>query len=103
MALQAGRAGARLVRLGQAHLDGPAAVLDGRDGRCARPAIVAADLDDVRVGLGHAAGHRANARLRDQLDADLGRRGHLRAPTRVLSRLPLTVLLLLAHKTAVSG
>ncbi len=69
---------ARLVRLGKAHLDRPAAVLDGRDGRGAGAAVVAADLDDVRVGLGHAAGDRADARLRHQLHADLGGRRHLR-------------------------
>ena len=70
---------ARLVRLGEAHLDGPAGVLDGGYGGGAGAAVVAADLDHVRVGLGHAAGDRADAGLRDQLDAHLGRRRHLRA------------------------
>ena len=50
-----------LVRLGEAHLDGAAAVLDRRDGARARAAVVAADLDDVGVGLGDARGDRADA------------------------------------------
>ena len=33
-------------------------------------AVVAADQDDVAVGLGHAGGHRADADLGHQLDAD---------------------------------
>ena len=56
----------------QAHLNRATTVLDGGHWRCSSAAVVAADLDDVSIGLGHAAGHCADARLGDQLHADLG-------------------------------
>ena len=40
--------------LDEAHLDGPASMLDGGDGGRAGAAVMATDLDDVCVGLGHA-------------------------------------------------
>merc|ERR1719181_2512466 len=61
------------VGLGEAHLHGPPGVLDGAHRAGARAAVVARDLDDVRVGLGDAAGDGADARLGHELDADLGR------------------------------
>jgi len=52
-----------LMRLGESHLDGAAAMLDRADGARTGPAVVAADLDDVGVGLGDARGDRADAFL----------------------------------------
>mmetsp|Transcript_18525 Transcript_18525/g.32987 ORF Transcript_18525/g.32987 Transcript_18525/m.32987 type:complete len:267 (+) Transcript_18525:846-1646(+) len=46
-------------------------MLDAAHGRCAGAAVVAADLNDVRVGLRHAARDGANARFRHQLHAHL--------------------------------
>mmetsp|Transcript_33649 Transcript_33649/g.78720 ORF Transcript_33649/g.78720 Transcript_33649/m.78720 type:complete len:1205 (+) Transcript_33649:178-3792(+) len=61
-----------LVRLRQPQLPRPARVLDRRERRGARPAVVPRDLDDVRVRLGDARRDRADAHLRDELH------GHLR-------------------------
>ena len=60
------------VCLDQAHLEGPASVLDGGDGRGTSAAIVAADLDDVCVCLCDARSHSPDAGLGHQLHADLG-------------------------------
>ena len=57
-----------LVGLGQSQLPGRAGVLDRRERARARAAIVAADGDEIRVGLRNARRHRAHAGLGDQLD-----------------------------------
>ena len=64
----------RLVRLGEAELPRPARVLDRGERRRAGAAVVAADLDDVGVGLGDARRDGADADLPDELDRDLGGR-----------------------------
>ena len=63
-----------LLRLGQAELPGHAGVPDRRGRRGAGAAVVAGDHDVVGAGLGDAGGDGADARVRDELDADLGRR-----------------------------
>ena len=64
----------RLLRLGQSQLPGATGVLDRRQRRSAGAAGVAADQDVVGACLGDAGGDGADARLGDQLDADLGPR-----------------------------
>ena len=61
-----------LVSLRQPEFPGGAGVLDARQRRSARAAIVAADQHDVGVGLGHAGGNRADSHLRHQRHADEG-------------------------------
>ena len=61
-----------LVRLGEAQLPRDAGVLDGRERRGARPAVVARDQDHVRVRLGHARRHGPHAHLGHELHADPG-------------------------------
>ena len=63
-----------LLGLGEAELPGHARVPDRRGGGGARAAVHAGDHDVVGAGLGDAGGHGADARERDELDADLGRR-----------------------------
>ena len=63
-----------LVRLGEAQLPRDSGVLDAREGRGARSAVVAADEDDVRVRLGHAGRDRPDPGLGDELHADPGLR-----------------------------
>ena len=58
----------RLVRLGEAELPRRAGVLDRRQRARAGAAVVAADRDQVGVGLGDAGGDRADAGLGDELD-----------------------------------
>ena len=60
----------RLLGLGQAQLPGDAGVLDRGQRAGAGAAVMAADQDDVAVGLGHARGDRADADLGHELDAD---------------------------------
>ena len=60
----------RLVRLGQAEFPRDARVLDAGLRRGARAAVVAADQHHVRVRLGDAGGHGADADLGHQLHAD---------------------------------
>ncbi len=59
-----------LLGLGEAELPGRAGVLDGAERRGAGAAVVAADQDEVGVGLGHAGGHDADAGFGDQLHRD---------------------------------
>ena len=59
--------------VGEAHLDGPASVLDGRHWRRAGAAVVAGDLYHIGRGLGDAAGDGADAGLGHQLDRHLQR------------------------------
>ena len=61
-----------LLGLGDAQFPGRARVLDRREGRGARAAVVARNQDDVGVRLGDAGGDRAHAGFGDELDADLG-------------------------------
>lgn len=68
----------RLVSLSDAHLHWATGVLDGGHRRSARAAVMPADLDDIGIGLGHAAGHGADACLGHQLHGHLGLRRHLR-------------------------
>ncbi len=56
-----------LLGLGQAELPGHAGVLDARQRRRARAAVVAGNQDDVGVRLGHARGDRADAHFGDEL------------------------------------
>ena len=63
-----------LLGLGEAELPGHAGVPDRRRGGGAGAAVHAGDHDVVGAGLGDAGGDRADARERDELDADLGRR-----------------------------
>ena len=78
-----------LLHFREPHLDGPAGMLDGGDGRGACATIVARDLDDICAGLGHAARDRADAGLRDQLHRHLGLGRHLQgwpdSPDHILS------------------
>jgi len=60
----------RLLRLGQAHLPRRARVLDRAERRRAGAAVVAAQVDEVRVALGDARRDGAHACLRDELDGD---------------------------------
>ena len=64
-----------LLGLGEAELPGHARVPDRGRGGGARAAVHAGDHDVVGAGLGDARGDRADARERDELDADLGRAG----------------------------
>ena len=64
----------RLVRLRQPELPRQAGVLDARPRRRAGAAVAAANRDVIRLGLGDARGHDADAHLGDEL----GR--HLRLP-----------------------
>ena len=59
-----------LMRLRHAQFPGQARVVDGGTGRRAGAAVAAGNQDHLRPGLGHARGHRAYARLADQLDGD---------------------------------
>src|ERR1035438_9367658 len=68
----------RLVRLGQTQFPRNARMLDRRERRRARAAVVTADEYHVRVRLGDAGGDGAHADLRDQLHA------HARVAVRVL-------------------
>mmetsp|Transcript_6889 Transcript_6889/g.18757 ORF Transcript_6889/g.18757 Transcript_6889/m.18757 type:complete len:1126 (+) Transcript_6889:86-3463(+) len=61
----------RPVRLDEAHLHGTARVLDGGEGRGARAAVAAGDLDDVGVSLGDAGRDCADARLAHELHGNL--------------------------------
>ncbi len=63
-----------LLGLGEAELPGHAGVADRRGGGGAGAAVHARDHDVIGAGLGDARGHGADARERDQLDADLGGR-----------------------------
>ena len=63
----------RLLGLGQPQLPGRAGVLDGRQRRGPRAAVVAGDEHHVGVGLGHPGGHRAHPHLGHQLHVDAGR------------------------------
>ena len=60
----------RLVRFGQAEFPRAARVLDGRQRRRARAAVVAGNQHHVRVRLGHARRDRADADFGDELHAD---------------------------------
>ena len=60
--------------LGEAELPGHADVLDRAQGRGARPAGAAGEVDVVGPGLGDAGRHRPDAPRGDELDADPGRR-----------------------------
>ena len=60
----------RLVGFRQAQFPRHAGMLDSGQGRGAGAAIVAADQDDIRVGLGDASGDSAHADFGDQLHAD---------------------------------
>ena len=57
-----------LMRLGQAQFPGRTGVLDGRQRARARAAVVAADGDQIRVGLGDPRRNGAHAGLRHQFD-----------------------------------
>jgi hypothetical protein len=57
----------RLVRLRQTQLPGRAGVLDRGQRARARAAVVAADGDEIGVGLGDARRHRTDAGLGHQL------------------------------------
>ena len=59
-----------VVRLDQADLPRQAGVFDRRERRCARAAVVAADVNRVGIGLGDAACDIADPRLRHEFDAD---------------------------------
>ena len=61
-----------LVRFGQAQLPRPPGVLDGREGRRARAAVMAGNQNDIRVRLGHSGGDGADADFGDELDAHAG-------------------------------
>ena len=65
------------LRLRQSQLPGGTGVLDRREWRRARAAIVAGDQHVIGVCLGDARRHRADARFGDELHADAGRRIHL--------------------------
>ena len=69
-----GVADEHLLGLGEAELPGHAGVPDRGRGGGARAAVHAGDHDVVGARLGDARGDRADARERDELDADLGRR-----------------------------
>ena len=56
-----------LLRLGKPQLPRHARMPDRADRRRARPAVVSADQDHIRMSLGHARGHRSHAHFRDQL------------------------------------
>mmetsp|Transcript_18787 Transcript_18787/g.45135 ORF Transcript_18787/g.45135 Transcript_18787/m.45135 type:complete len:440 (-) Transcript_18787:1966-3285(-) len=60
------------VGLAESHFPGHACVLDGAEGGGAGAAVAAGDLDDVGLGLGHAACYRANADGGDKLHGDAG-------------------------------
>ena len=57
-----------LLGFGQPQLPGGAGILDRAQRAGAGTAVIARDGDEVRVGLGHAAGDGADAGLGDQLD-----------------------------------
>ncbi len=59
-----------LVRLREAQLPRRSGVLDRRQRRGTRSAVVTGDRDRVGVRLGHARRDRAHPRLADELDAD---------------------------------
>ena len=63
----------RLVRLGNAELEGQTSVLDPSPARGASAAIVSRNEDMVRLGLGHAGRNHADAHLRDELDRNVRR------------------------------
>ncbi len=63
-----------LLGFGQAQFPGRARVLDGRDGRGARAAIVAGNHHMVGLGFGHTGRDRAHTHFRHQLDRDGGAR-----------------------------
>ena len=65
-----------LLRLGQAQLPRQARVLDARQRRGARAALVAGDDHAARARLGHAGGDGAHAHLAHQLHADARRGVH---------------------------
>ena len=54
--------------LGQTDLPWHTGMMDGALRRGAGTAVIARDQDDLRAGLGYAAGHGAHAMLRNQLD-----------------------------------
>ena len=59
-----------ILRLGKSQLPWQTGMVD-RALRCsARPAVITGDQDDLRTGLGHAAGDRTDAFLTDELDRD---------------------------------
>src|SRR5579859_4478905 len=62
------------VRVAEADLPGQAGVFDGSERRRAGAAIVAADCDDIRAGLGDPRGDHADAGAGDKLYADAGLR-----------------------------
>ena len=57
----------RLLRLRQAEFPRHAGVLDRGKRRGPGAAVMAGDLDDIGVGLGHTGRHRADADLCDEL------------------------------------
>ena len=60
------------MRLGHAELPRETRVVNRRAGGGAGAAVIAGDEHDLRAGLGHAAGDRADAGLGHELDADAG-------------------------------
>ncbi len=60
----------RLMRFRQPQFPGNARVLDARQGRCARAAIIAADQHHIGMGLGHTRSHGAHTHFGHQFDAD---------------------------------
>src|SRR5882724_10443803 len=70
------RANQGVVRFAQTDFPGKPGVLDGSERRGASAAIVAANGDDVRAGLGDSGGDDANARAGNQLYTDAGARIH---------------------------
>ena len=56
-----------LMGVCQSHLHGASSMLDGGQGGRPGTPVMPTDLDDVGIGFGHAAGHRADAGLRHQL------------------------------------
>ena len=64
----------RLLGLGEAELPRAAGVLERRERRRARAAVVTGDEHDVGLGLRHAGRDRADADLGDELDVHARRR-----------------------------
>ena len=64
-----------LLRLGKPQLPRNARMTDRTDRRSAGPAVVSADQDHVRVGLGYSRRHRSHAHFRHQLHMKSRARG----------------------------
>ena len=66
-----------LLGLGKANLPGRTCMLNGRQGRGACAAVVACNNNMISLGLSHARSHGAHTNFRDELDRDIGMRGHI--------------------------